>query len=197
MNTNITNETKQAQAHSKKSILKATGVAFVVALVILVVAILPAEYNLDPTGLGQVLGFKALAEDQTEVPDSSIEPNKPETKPAIPHFVELKVGPHQGFEYKLQMTPGSVMVYSWTSSKELEYEFHGEPEGAPKGEFISFEKSIAGKSAQGSFTASFEGRQGWYFKNNSGESITIKLTTNGYYEVLGIVSGTAEIITQK
>ncbi|HEX5683190.1 MAG TPA: hypothetical protein VFY73_04060 [Ideonella sp.] len=48
---------------SNGRLLKATGVALVVASVLLVTAVLPAEYGIDPTGVGKRLGLLALAGD--------------------------------------------------------------------------------------------------------------------------------------
>ena len=42
---------------SSRSLVKATVIAVVVAAITLVLFILPAEYNIDPTGVGQKLGL--------------------------------------------------------------------------------------------------------------------------------------------
>ena len=49
------------QAPSLAKILLATVVAFIVASIILVVAVLPAEYGIDPLGTGKALGLMDLA----------------------------------------------------------------------------------------------------------------------------------------
>ena len=46
---------------SSKTLVKATLTAALLAAVLLVTVILPAEYNLDPTGLGKSLGLTKLA----------------------------------------------------------------------------------------------------------------------------------------
>lgn len=43
-----------------RQLLKATGLSIVVAALVLVTFVLPAEYDIDPTGLGQRLGLDAL-----------------------------------------------------------------------------------------------------------------------------------------
>lgn len=50
-----------------KTTLIATGIALVIAALVLVIAILPAEYGIDPTGAGDALGFKQLSDDPDEV----------------------------------------------------------------------------------------------------------------------------------
>jgi hypothetical protein len=191
MQNNIVNETKEALAHSKKSILKATCIALLAALVILFTAILPAEYGVDPTGIGKVLGFSNLADSKTDTSESVV---RYQARPAKykQNTVELRLAPHQGFEYKFILEQGSMMMFSWMASKEIEYDFHGEPKDGPKGYFESYEKKNVAKEEHGSFVASFPGTHGWYFKNNTGNTITISLSTSGYYEVFGVKGATPE-----
>lgn len=47
---------------SVKSLLKATVVAIIVAALVLVTTVLPAEYGIDPTGIGTKLGLTRLGE---------------------------------------------------------------------------------------------------------------------------------------
>ena len=47
---------------SGRQLLKATAVAIAVAAILLVTTVLPAEYGIDPTGIGARLGLDALAE---------------------------------------------------------------------------------------------------------------------------------------
>jgi len=46
---------------SLASLLKSTLLAIVLAVVVLFTAILPAEYGIDPTGVGQWLGLTSLS----------------------------------------------------------------------------------------------------------------------------------------
>ena len=45
---------------TKSELLRATGIALAVAIVILVTTILPAEYGVDPIGVGSGLGLDKL-----------------------------------------------------------------------------------------------------------------------------------------
>ena len=47
---------------SSRQLLKATAIAIAVAAVLLVTAVLPAEYGIDPTGIGARLGLNTLSE---------------------------------------------------------------------------------------------------------------------------------------
>ena len=51
---------------STKTLLKSSIVATVVALIVFVVFILPAEYNINPTHIGHRLGLTALAHQDAE-----------------------------------------------------------------------------------------------------------------------------------
>ncbi len=56
---------------SRKKLAQATPVAALVAAIVLVVAILPAEYGVDPTGIGGFFGFAKLGEDAPTIVDTS------------------------------------------------------------------------------------------------------------------------------
>ena len=43
-----------------KQLLKASGIATAVAAVLLITAVLPAEYGIDPTGIGERLGLAVM-----------------------------------------------------------------------------------------------------------------------------------------
>lgn len=67
------------KTHSPPStgrLLKATGVALAVAAIVLVTTVLPAEYGIDPTGIGSRLGLDALAGNASaaELPPPSVAP---------------------------------------------------------------------------------------------------------------------------
>src|SRR3546814_12061820 len=58
-------------------LLKATALAVAVATVILVTAVLPAAYGIDPTGIGPQLGLNVL-----RPPAEAAAPDVPVTEPA-------------------------------------------------------------------------------------------------------------------
>ena len=64
----------ETQAPSMAKILTATLIAAAVAVVILVVAVLPAEYGIDPLGTGKALGLMDLA-NTTEKPSATTQPS--------------------------------------------------------------------------------------------------------------------------
>ena len=75
MNTQSKNSSNSVEipVHSTATLLKATFAASAVAAIVLVIAILPAEYNIDPTGIGQSLGLTQLSQSNSApVEDPSI-----------------------------------------------------------------------------------------------------------------------------
>ena len=51
-----------AELPSTKRLIKSTVMAVLVAILFLLVAILPAEYGIDPTGVGKILGLTKMGE---------------------------------------------------------------------------------------------------------------------------------------
>ena len=103
---------------------------------------------------------------------------------------ELQLGPGEGMEIKYHMQQKAGMVYSWTASKKVQYEFHGEPDvkpaGAPEDYFESYEKDdkVGVDQYHGTFTAPSTGIQGWFWDNESAGPVTIKLETAGFYDYI-------------
>jgi hypothetical protein len=86
-------------------------------------------------------------------------------------------------EYKLILTKGALLQYSWkTDGAELFFDFHGEPKADKTGYFKSYEKSTESGSS-GSLTAPFEGTHGWYWKNNTQAPVRVLLEIKGSYQL--------------
>jgi len=173
--------TQDIRLPPRRQIVTATVLAIVVALVVLVTAILPAEYGIDPLGTGRALGLTALAEAGAHDPLRNA-PDAPSSPSAIytndVYTVELR--PFEGVEYKYRLEQGGSLVYSWQATGRVEFEFHGEPDGAPAKYFDSYSKG-ADTSANGGFIAAKPGIHGWYWKNPGATRITVTLRTAGFY----------------
>lgn len=195
-------------AHSKGKILQATLIAMVIAAVLLFVAVLPAEYGIDPLGAGKALGLTGLAEagtDAAAAPAAGGGTAGPvlEAPTITGAFIaqpkgykidsrEIKLESGDGVEIKYHMEKGAGMVYSWTSTpKELIfYEFHAEPDVKPAGASEDYYESYdlddqVGKSEyHGTFIAPNTGIHGWFWENQTGVPVTIKLVTAGFYDYI-------------
>jgi len=75
---------------------------------------------------------------------------------------------------------GSVMLYSWTGTAPVLHDFHGDPHGGTESSSVSYQKKPL-RDANGAFTAPFSGIHGWYWENPGGDTITVTVTTSGFY----------------
>lgn len=186
---------------SVKTLLRATGAALLVAVTILFVAILPAEYGIDPTGVGGRLGLIAMSSSEEErVPPAADEDTDPAADPApiaagsaawrsdAPYRTDqaaLTLLPGEGAEIKALMRSGERFVFSWTSAGgAVFFDMHGERPNAGSDEFSSYWKARAETGGNGAFVAPFAGSHGWYWENRGKAPVTILLNTSGFYEKL-------------
>jgi hypothetical protein len=152
--------------------LATAGAAFA-AVVILVTAVLPAEYGLDPLGTGRLLGLTDLAAGTGGAIKRQDAAYKTNT-------ATFELGPYEFVEFKYRLEQGASMIYSWTATGPVIYDFHSEPDGAPAGYAESFDKAQT-PEAHGSYTAPFSGIHGWFWENPGSKLVTISLTTAGFY----------------
>lgn len=155
-----------------KSILKASAIALVVATVVTVVAILPAEFGSDPLGTGALLGLTALSKDENPF-EEQLEIHRSD-------FVEFELGAFQSVEYKYLMDLDAPMIFSWVADGEVYFDMHAEPAGFDEEYAESFEQGNADRR-MGSFHAPFTGIHGWFWENRSLDTVTVRLYTSGFY----------------
>ena len=199
-------EVEQVQP-SKKAIAKATGIALIVAVVILFTAVLPAEYGIDPLKTGAALHLTDLAKASQSKAEARSEPKpvvaaRPTPAPAGIYTAQpatykvdtedLMLFPGDGVEIKYHMQKGAGMIYAWKATGTVNYEFHGEPDKKPnKDYFESYElDNTTGKDhSYGSFTAPTTGIHGWFWENKGKKPVEIHLTTAGFYDSAKMYAG--------
>jgi hypothetical protein len=93
---------------------------------------------------------------------------------------EFVLGPYEYVEYKYHLEQGAAMLFSWRASGDVVHDFHGDPDGAPGSAAQSFDKRPR-RQADGSFSAPFAGIHGWYWENSGGDTVTVRVTTAGFY----------------
>lgn len=175
---------------------KATGLAAVIATVLLVTTVLPAEYGIDPTGVGGVLGLTAMGDMKQEENNGEVMPsavttiNEPSvdkssaqlTTPTETGQVTLTLQPGEGREVKATMKAGEEFEFAWfTDGSAVNYDQHGEVFGAASNEFTSYDKGTK-KQSSGTFRAPFDGTHGWFWRNRTEGSVTITVTATGQFE---------------
>ncbi len=171
---------------STKDLIKYSVMALVFAGIILITAILPAEYNIDPTGIGTKLGLTKLAPENLAKQATTQQENDRQHTQQPEETITIVVPAKRGVEFKFAMQQFAKLKYNWsTDGHALYHDLHGEPKGDTTGYFESYVIATVTK-AEGSFTAPFEGSHGWYWKNTSDEPVTVTLSTSGEYIVEGL-----------
>jgi hypothetical protein len=201
----------QVSSPSGAKIILATLVALVVAAIVLVVAVLPAEYGIDPVGAGKSLGLMDLANAEAAaapIPEATIAPRLgPPTSskfgPPGPNVTgafieqpkrykidsrEIALGPGEAIEIKYNMKKGGGLIYSWIAEKPVLFEFHGQPDKRPPNtprdyfESYAIDDSVGKDQGHGTFIAPSTGIHGWYWQNTASETNKLKLVTSGFYD---------------
>jgi hypothetical protein len=188
-----------AERLSRRNLLLTTAVVFLVALFLLLAAVLPAEFNRDPLGIGRVTGLSRLwspGQDVVGGEGGAIERSKHYPAPARSDTIEIPLGMAGGgmgpysLEYKVRMQKDAVLLYEWTAEgiedpSSFAFEFHGHdlPAAGEKRTVSSYWKA-RGASGRGSLVAPFDGIHGWYFDNPSAGPVVVRLRVTGYYELV-------------
>jgi hypothetical protein len=154
-----TNRPNREELPSTAKLIRSTIIAAIVALVLLVTVVMPAEYALDPTGAGRVLGLtemgeikEQLAEEaaadaaaqmvavqpQTEAPaPASVEPAAtaeaaPEAEPAPDEPAPATADETEWKdEVRFVLTPGQGTEFKLTMNEGAIARFSWESEGGP------------------------------------------------------------------
>ncbi|MGH8423919.1 MAG: hypothetical protein ACRER3_16445, partial [Pseudomonas fluorescens] len=165
---------------SSRSLIKATVIALIAAAALLTAVVLPAEYGIDPTGLGSRLGLMAMSADLSHDGRTSHERAGEKSAPTVadpavalaglwnsqtPYRsdeLSLTLQPDSGAEIKARMDGGQRFVFMWTAENgAVSFDMHGEASDAKNGEFTSYRKAGAHSYDQGVFVAPFDGTHGW------------------------------------
>jgi hypothetical protein len=185
------------EAPSKKAIVKATVIALAVAVVILFVAVLPAEYGIDPLRTGAALGLTGLSKAADTATAGRATPVQTGIYTAQPGTYkvdseDLVLGPGEGVEIKYHMQKGADMVYGWKADGKVQFEFHGEPDQKPRPDYFEsyeLDNKIGQDHSYGAFTAPTTGIHGWFWENKQKTEVKIHLTTAGFYDSAKMYAG--------
>lgn len=192
-------------------LIRSTIIALVVALVLLVTVVMPAEYALDPTGAGRLLGLTEMGEIKQQLEEeaaadqaASASGQAPEpvatASTADPVYEALQTAqepapapvaePQWQDEVKFVLTPGEGTEYKLTMNEGAVARYSWVSEGGAVnydthgdggGEFISYEKARGVRADEGELEASFSGNHGWFFRNRNDNDVTLILRTGGNY----------------
>lgn len=200
----------RAELPTSAQLLRSTLLAIVAAAVILVTMVLPAEYGIDPTGVGRAIGLAEMGDIKVQLAkeaeadrllDRQRAPGAPAkssnllgqilalfwVQPAAAHatghdedVTSVTLKPNQGVEIKLEMKKGDKAVFAWTASGPVNFDLHGDAGGKE----TSYKKGRSVTGDKGIVEAAFDGMHGWFWRNRSDQDVTITLTTTGDYTAI-------------
>lgn len=193
---------------SSRALLRSTALAALVAGLILVCVVLPAEYAIDPTGVGRVLGLTRMGEIKMELAEEAAAAeaaealaarsnglSEPATEaltgatadsatavaPAVASdTVRVELAPGQGREIKLAMKEGAEVRFEWTvEGGVVNSDTHADRPG------LSYHGYAKGRSQErdaGVLVAAFDGMHGWFWRNRGQTPVVVTLRTEGEYQ---------------
>jgi len=187
---------------STVKLIKSTILAAIAAGVLLVTVVMPSEYGIDPTGVGNAIGLKrmgeikvSLAEEaaadaakDTQIVEAVIEvedaPPAPQTVAenvvAQNHEMSVTLAPDEGTEIKVVLLKGAKVNYVWeTNGGKANFDVHADSKELDI-DYHNYSKGSDVKS-EGTLIAAFNGSHGWFWRNRTKEPLTITLKTNGEY----------------
>lgn len=192
---------------SSARLLRSTGIAIVVAATLLVTVVLPAEYAIDPTGVGRLLGLTEMGEMKTQLAREAEADRRRDAAPTgtapaprssllnsfwaalaigearaeatAPKEAAVTLAPGEGSEIKMTMKAGAKVNYSWSASGgAVNYDMHGT---APGGKESSYKRGREATGDVGILTAGYDGQHGWFWRNRGQAPVTVTVKVTGDY----------------
>lgn len=203
------NKPRLSELPTTGMLLRSTALAAGVAGVLLATAVLPAEYGVDPTRAGSVLGLtemgrikrqlaaESAADARADAAASSASPpaaaaapvpaaaSIPAATPAVAARGErsdrtvITLAPDAAAEIKLVMDEGARARFVWSSSGgRVNFDTHADRPGV---KYHGYGKGSSQRE-EGELAAAFTGSHGWFWRNRTGETVTITIETSGAYK---------------
>lgn len=202
----------RAELPTSRQLVRSTILAVVAAVVLLVAVVLPAEYGIDPTGIGRVLRLtemgtvknQLVAEAAADTPTTAAKktlplerpPETSETKAVTPQPVAPQaVAPATQWrdETPFTLAPGQGLEIKLAMAQgaKARYawavsggEVNFDTHGDGPGKSISYEKGRGVSTKEGVLEAAFTGNHGWYWRNRGRAEVKVILRTAGEYTAI-------------
>lgn len=186
---------------STAKLIKSTILALIGAAVLLVSVVMPAEYGIDPIGIGKLTGLQQMGEIRVSLEEEAAQEEVAKktaskkvtttTEKATQQSVSdtpglrsdtttLTLVPNDGAEIKVALKKGQLVNYEWTSTGKVNFDNHGDSK-VLNINYHGYGKGIAQSTDKGSIEAAFDGKHGWFWRNRTKEPVTITLATKGEY----------------
>ncbi len=196
-----------ADLPSSAQLLKSTVIAIITAIAILITIVLPAEYAIDPTGVGRMLQLTEMGEIKQQLAEEAERDHQQEEQKApsgntsgslfnglFAMFIgtaqaqsstaawtdeiSYTLEPGQGIEVKLAMEEGAEVEFKWVADGgKLNYDLHGDASGQE----TSYKKGRGVEGDEGVLQAGFTGKHGWFWRNRDKQNVTFTLFVRGAY----------------
>lgn len=197
-----------ADLPSKRKLLRSTLIALAVAIALLITVVLPAEYAIDPTGIGRMLGLTEMGEIKGQLAEEAtadaardaalaaqdaadkraatpVEPSAEAAAAVAPtggsswrDQMQVVLQPGEGAEIKLAMKAGQRAQFSWSAQGGA---VNFDTHGDGGGQSISYEKGRSVPADDGEIEAAFDGNHGWYWRNRGDAPVTVVVRVRGQY----------------
>jgi hypothetical protein len=180
-------------------LVAATLGSLALAALIVLGAILPAEFNRDPLGLGRLSGLSRLWAPEDRVVGgeaAGVARAREYDAPFRTDLIEIPLGDflagadRSELEYKVRMRKDATLIYSWEvvgtdEPRDFHFDQHGHTTPKPgEAMTVATHRQAFGLKQHGALTAPFDGIQGWQFSNSSEKPVVVKLRLAGFYELV-------------
>jgi hypothetical protein len=198
----------RAELPTAKQLVRSTIIAILAALAILVSIVLPAEYGIDPTGIGRALGLAEMGEIKQQLAREAEEDRKmdqqavPEKRSSLGGLIgqlfirsaAAQPAPQAGpamrsDEMSVTLKPGqgTEIKLQMKQGAKVNYvwtatgDVNYDLHGDGSGKETSYKKGRSVARDEGVLTAGFDGNHGWFWRNRTKTDVTVTLRTSGVY----------------
>ena len=187
---------------SSTQLLRSTAIAAASAAAILITVVLPAEYNIDPTGIGGVLGLAEMGEIKVQLAEEAeadrlLELGTEDQSSLMGDIFGIFVGsayaqevegwrdetsftlaPGDSAEWKLVMEEGQKVEYRMlVEGGRVNFDMHGH--GGCQS--VTYEKGRGSTGDEGEIVAELDGEHGWFWRNRDSSDATMTVQVRGEY----------------
>ena len=184
---------------TKAQLCRSTLIAGVGAVAIGLMVYLPAEYGMDPIGVGSILGLTEMGKIKQqlaaeETADEALYGGDEASslmndifglfvstayaQEAWQDEITFTLAPGEFAEMKATMEEGATMNYAWSvTGGRINFDLHAHAGG----EDVTYERGRGQTSGEGSFETPFAGDHGWFWRNRDDADITVMLQLSGDY----------------
>ncbi|WPZ29063.1 transmembrane anchor protein [Sulfitobacter sp. OXR-159] len=193
---------------SSKQLIRSTVIAGASPVAILVTVVLPAEYGIDPTGLGRAIGLSEMGEIKRQLADEAEADRQmgmagEEQSNLLNEVLGLFVGaahaqemaaseaaeewrdettftlaPGDSAEWKLVMDAGQTAEYRMLVEGGR---VNFDQHGHGGGNSVTYEKGRGSTGSEGEIVAEFDGEHGWFWRNRDSADVTVTVRVRGEY----------------